>query len=79
VGQYSIGANSWPYPGAIGLVESFEDLTHIHVIRNWCYLGSVSDAASAALLDVQAAGFDADGYRILFKPLLSGTVTIIQL
>lgn len=69
----------WPYSGAVGLVETFEDLTQIHVIRNWCYLGSIQDAASAAALESQAAGFDADGYKILCKPLLSGSVEIIAL
>ena len=69
----------WPHPGAVGLVERFEGESQIHVIRNWCYLGSVSDAAQAKQLDVQAAGFDADGYKILCRPILGGTAEIIAL
>lgn len=69
----------WPYPGAIGLVERYGDDCQIHVIRNWCYLGSVSNEADARQLDVMAAGFDADGYKILCKPLLSGRADIILL
>jgi excinuclease Cho len=74
----------WPYPGAIGLTERFEDEAlkdscQIHVVRNWCYLGSVSDLAKARELDVMAAGFDADGYKILCRPILSGSAHITLL
>jgi excinuclease Cho len=69
----------WPYPSAIGLVERHEDLVQIHVVRNWCYLGSVSDIAQARTLDRVAAAFDADGYKILCKPLLSGQVEWLPL
>jgi excinuclease Cho len=74
----------WPYPGAIGLTERYEDGPHkdkcqIHVIRNWCYLGSASDLAKARELDVIAAGFDADGYKILCRPILSGSAHITLL
>jgi excinuclease Cho len=69
----------WPYLGAIGLVERDGDDCQIHVIRNWCYLGSVRNKADARQLDVMAAGFDADGYKILCKPILSGGVEIILL
>jgi excinuclease Cho len=69
----------WPYPGAIGLVERHEAMVQIHVIRNWCYLGSVPDAAQAAALDRVATAFDADGYKILCKPLLGGKAEILRL
>ncbi len=69
----------WPYPGAIGLIERHEAMTQIHVVQNWCYLGSVSDKDQARALTTQAAGFDADGYKILCRPLLSGHTEIIEL
>jgi excinuclease Cho len=74
----------WPYPGAIGLTERYEAaglkaICDIHVIRNWCYLGSASDLAKARELDVMAAGFDADGYKILCQPILSGNANITLL
>jgi len=69
----------WPYPGAIGLVERHGDLVQIHVVRNWCYLGSVTDESQAAALDRVATAFDADGYKILCKPLLSGKAEIVLL
>jgi len=69
----------WPYPGAIGLTERHEDHCQIYVIRNWCYLGSASDWEGARALDSVAAGFDADGYKILCRPILSGQADITLL
>lgn len=69
----------WPYPGAVGLVERFDDECQVHVIRNWCYLGSVTELSAAKSLDTQAAGFDADGYKILCKPVLGATAEIVLL
>ena len=69
----------WPYPGRIGLVERTGEHCQIHVVRNWCYLGSAADLAGAAQLDTLAEGFDADGYRILCEPILRGHVEIIRL
>ncbi|MCZ8252436.1 MAG: excinuclease Cho [Hylemonella sp.] len=70
----------WPHAGAIGLRERDEEgLAQIHVIRNWCYLGSADTLAQARALDQPAAGFDADGYKILCRPLLSGTAELLPL
>ena len=70
----------WDWPGAVGLRESDgQGCTRVHVIRHWCYLGSVEDAAQALELDQPAAGFDADGYRVLCRPLLTGRVDLIPL
>ena len=69
----------WPYPGAVGLVERDEETQQIHVVHNWHYLGSVQEAAEAQALDKVAPGFDADGYKILCKPILSGRAEIIPL
>ena len=70
---------TWPYPGAIGLQERSDDMQQIHVVHNWCYLGSVDDLAQARQLDSLAAGFDADGYQILCKPILQGLVEMVAL
>jgi excinuclease Cho len=69
----------WPYPGAIGLTERLGEHCQVHVIRNWCYLGSASNLAQAQTLDQVAAGFDADGYKILCRPILSGSAHITLL
>ncbi len=73
----------WPHPGAVGLVERDEALTQIHVVKHWCYLGSASTLAQARQLSQEASqvaeGFDADGYKILCKPVLTGGVEIVAL
>jgi len=69
----------WPYPGAIGLVERDGDFRQVHVVRNWCYLGSTGSEAQARSLGAVTPGFDADGYRILCAPVLTRTVDIVPL
>ena len=66
----------WPFAGAVGLVERDEDLTQIHVVNHWCYLGSASTADQARQLSTVAAGFDADSYKILCRPVLTQSVEI---
>jgi excinuclease Cho len=70
---------TWPYPGAIGLQETCDDMQQIHVVHNWCYLGSVDTRQQARKLGKVAAGFDADGYKILCRPILTGTARIVPL
>jgi len=69
----------WPYPGAIGVLEQDEERVQIHVVHNWCYLGTVDTLEAARALDSVAAGFDADSYKILCRPVLSGQARIIAL
>jgi excinuclease Cho len=69
----------WPFSGAVGLVERHGDACEVHVVRNWTYLGSVSDVSQARALDSMAVGFDADGYKILCKPILTSAVEIVVL
>lgn len=69
----------WPFSGAVGLVERHGDECQVHVVRNWTYLGSVSDVTQAKALDTMAAGFDADGYKILCRPILTSSVEIVML
>lgn len=70
---------TWPYPGAVGIEEKWQDMRQIHVINNWCYLGSAATLAAAHKLNTVAAGFDADGYKILCRPILSHGAKIIPL
>jgi excinuclease Cho len=73
----------WPYGGAVGLVERDADFTQIHVVKHWCYLGSAPSVEAARQLSQVATqvaqDFDADGYKILCKPLLTGSVEIVGL
>lgn len=61
---------AWPWPGPIGLIEkdAQSDATDIHVVSNWCYLGTAR--AEDELDDVvsRAPGrFDLDQYKILVR------------
>jgi len=69
----------WPWEGAVGVVEQGEHMKQIHVINNWLYLGSVTDIAEAQTLCTTPPGFDSDGYKILCKPLLKGSLPVIPL
>ena len=69
----------WPYPGAVGLVERDGDAQQIHVIHHWHYLGSADNAEQARTMHLVAPGFDADGSKILCKPLLSGRAEVLLL
>lgn len=69
----------WPFAGAIGLVERDGQVKQIHVIRNWCYLGSAASVDEARKLDRLAASFDADGYKILCRPILAAKAEIVPL
>ncbi|OGB35184.1 MAG: endonuclease [Burkholderiales bacterium RIFCSPLOWO2_12_FULL_61_40] len=75
----ALQVHCWPYPGAVGLIERHEDLYQMHVIHHWSYLGSVDDPAQAQTLARQAVGFDADGYKILCRPVLGGIAEIVPL
>ena len=70
---------TWPYAGAIALKERCNDLKQLHVLHNWCYLGSASTLPQARKLAKVAAGFDADGYKILCRPILTEQLPIVQL
>lgn len=70
---------TWPYAGAIALKERCDDLQQLHVVHNWCYLGSASTLPQARKLAKVAAGFDADGYKILCRPILTEQLPIVQL
>ena len=62
---------TWPYPGRIGIRERNPDGdTDIHVLDNWCYLGTLrerdlqSDLFDSSKLE---GAFDLDTYRILVR------------
>ena len=69
----------WPFAGAVGLVERDGEFTQIHVVNHWCYLGSAATLEAARPLSRMAAGFDADGYKILCRPLLMASLPIVAL
>ncbi|AOZ04392.1 endonuclease (plasmid) [Cupriavidus sp. USMAHM13] len=75
----SLRVACWPFDGAIGLREDDGEVARIHVVRNWCYLGSAPDLANARTLRRVAPAFDADAYRVLCKSILLGNHDLIKL
>lgn len=73
---------TWPYPGAIGIVETDEvtGRRDIHVVSGWRYLGTAHDEADlAGLLESSCqTAFDRDTYQVLVKHL-KGKVGIVPL
>jgi excinuclease Cho len=69
----------WPYSGAIGLIETLDSETQIHVVNNWFYLGSVATLAEARTLHHTAPGFDSDSYKILCKPIMNRSAQVVAL
>jgi DNA polymerase-3 subunit epsilon len=69
----SLKIKTWPYKAAVGLIESGADGRHeVHVIHNWCYLGTAhSEDDLWDLLNKAPTrpAFDMDTYKILSRAL----------
>jgi DNA polymerase-3 subunit epsilon len=69
----SLKVKAWPYAGPIGLIESSADgRQDIHVVHNWCYLGTArsEDELWRVLSDMPTRpAFDLDTYKILIRAL----------
>lgn len=78
----SLHVKTWPHAGAVGLVERFGgDRTDIHVVNNWCYLGTArSEHELHSLLEHAPArpAFDLDTYKILSRAMLRGELDVRQ-
>jgi DNA polymerase-3 subunit epsilon len=63
----------WPYPGLAGIRERapFSGRTDVHVIRDWCWVGTASDDGELGRLieTPPRPVFDADICRLLIKTL----------
>lgn len=74
---------TWPYAGAIGLVEHAGDgHKDIHLVHNWCYLGTARTKREAAALlkkSPHRPAFDADTYKILVRALERQTLQTMDL
>lgn len=71
---------TWPHTGAVGLVERLgNERTDIHVVNNWCYLGTArSDDELWSLLEQAPArpAFDLDTYKILSRAMQRGELEV---
>jgi DNA polymerase III subunit epsilon len=73
---------TWPYQGAVGLVEESSDgqRQDVHIVNNWCCLGTVQAGAEQEVLQTQAASkpaFDKDTYQIVSRALRQQKVRVI--
>jgi len=75
--------HAWPWRGPIGIVEEDGEYeaADVHVVNNWCLLGSAqSETEVADLLDgAPRARFDLDHYKILTRHLHAGRARVIEL
>jgi DNA polymerase-3 subunit epsilon len=79
----SLKVKTWPYRAAVGLIESGADGRHeVHVIHNWCYLGTArSESELWDLLNKAPArpAFDMDTYKILSRALARRRLQVREL
>jgi DNA polymerase-3 subunit epsilon len=75
--------HAWPWRGPIGVVEedAEREAVEIHVVHNWCLLGSArAENEVAELLEGSGrARFDLDQYKILARHLTAKRNRIIEL
>lgn len=76
----ALALKAWPFPGPIGLIEESETsgLRELHVIDNWCWLGSARDDSEVyeILANPQQRTFDRDTYKLLLSALQRRVKTI---
>jgi DNA polymerase III subunit epsilon len=72
---------TWPYPGPVGIKESYGSREEVHLVDHWCFLGTANNPAEITqmLEDASQAVFDLDTYKILGKHLGKGSEGIINL
>lgn len=79
----SLKLQAWPYPAPVGLVETAADgRQEVHVVHNWCCLGSAhSEEHLWGLLEQAPAhpAFDPATYKILTRALARAHVTLRML
>jgi DNA polymerase-3 subunit epsilon len=78
----SLKVRTWPYAGPVGLVESGDRRQDVHVVNNWCWLGTARSEKDLRRLLREAparASFDIDTYRILVRALAMEKVTVREL
>jgi DNA polymerase III subunit epsilon len=73
----------WPFPGLAAIRERslLGDRTDVHVLRDWCWLGTAHDEGELGRL-IEAPPrptFDADIARLLIRTLARGTHVVLAL
>jgi DNA polymerase-3 subunit epsilon len=78
VGLAGLKTRDWPWHGPIGIVETdpSREVTEVHVVDQWCWLGTArSEDALEELLAGAAPRFDPDHYKLLTRHLSSADTT----
>jgi DNA polymerase-3 subunit epsilon len=74
---------AWPWRGPIAIVEEDRDreAADLHVVHNWCLLGTAhSEAEVAELLEgAPRPQFDLDHYKILARHLARGRTRVVEI
>jgi DNA polymerase-3 subunit epsilon len=74
---------AWPWRGPVGVIEqdASRDATEVHVVHQWCWLGTArSQAEVGELLEAAPrARFDLDHFRILARHLRDGGARVVEL
>ena len=77
----SLAVPAWPYPGPALVREcaTDSDRVDVHVVRDWCWLGTARDDAELfALLEAPPQPqFDIDVMRLLLRRRAAGTLALI--
>jgi hypothetical protein len=72
---------AWPWRGPVGVVEedAERESTELHVVHQWCYLGTAkTEDEVPALLDARPR-FDLDQYKILVRHLTARGTRVVEL
>jgi len=74
---------AWPWRGPIGIVEEDREreAAEVHVVDNWCLLGTANTESEVAelLQGPMRPRFDLDQYKILARHLAAGRAKVIEL
>lgn len=72
---------TWPYPGPIGIKETFVGREELHIVDHWAYLGTAQEAGEieAILCATPRAAFDLETYKLLVKHLKQIGTRVIPL
>jgi excinuclease Cho len=66
----------WPYPGAVDLIEQRGDWVQRHRIQDWRYQGTWCSRTDRFDRH-ESQGFDLDTYKILVKPIMTGSAKVV--
>jgi len=74
---------SWPWRGPVAVIEEDRerDAVELHVVHNWCLLGSArsEDEVDELLAGAGRPQFDLDQYKILSRHLLARRARVVEL